>query len=282
VQRCESWVRDAETNKKLSSDDAKALRLKFASQHHQQGKKLNVAFAHAIKLGIFTAAEVQDLKELLDYRNDIAHRIHLVMSDLSPEYWVSHHLSFTAPTYKGDALDRLRAYYCFLMRRVEGRYIVTISMRSGDFAFAELAYENELKRLDRLIQKQIAREQCRIQTINAEMDLQATELVGDLAPRFPANHRSGLVYHDEYKPPSGHLTKRGVEICNRLFDLGKSPIAVAYLMGMSLRAAERRRQRWLAAGGFQRSRAEVKRYDPEISRVGLRERIEAPGAVPPT
>jgi hypothetical protein len=30
---------------------------------------------------------------------------------------------------------------------------------------------------------------------------------------------------------TGHLTKRGAEICYRLFDLGKSPMAVAYLMG---------------------------------------------------
>lgn len=30
---------------------------------------------------------------------------------------------------------------------------------------------------------------------------------------------------------TGHLTPQGVEICYRLFDLGKSPLAVAFLMG---------------------------------------------------
>jgi hypothetical protein len=43
--------------------------------------------------------------------------------------------------------------------------------------------------------------------------------------------------------------------------MGKSPIAVAYLMGISLRAAKNRRMGWLKARRLQRVRAEVKRYD---------------------
>lgn len=84
----------------------------------------------------------------------------------------------------------------------------------------------------------------------------------DLSPRFPANHRPGRQgYGEDYIPATGHLTKRGVEICYRLFDLGKSPTAVAYLMGMTLRSAERRRRSWIKAAGLQRARAEVERYD---------------------
>jgi hypothetical protein len=129
------------------------------------------------------------------------------------------------------------------------------------FEFAERAYESELKRLERLIQKQIGHEQQRTKTINAELDLRGTGLLGDLSPRFPANHRPDRSYGDDYVPATGHLTNRGVEICYRLFDLGKSPIAVAYLMGMTLRSAERRQRGWVKAGGQQRTRAKIDRYD---------------------
>ena len=253
---------DAEDRKKVAIEDAAAVRLMFAGERHQ-GKKLKVAFTHAIKIGIFTEAEADELNGLLDYRNDIAHRIHLVMSDVNRSYVASDYVSFTPPKYKDDAIDRLRAYRRSLWERARERLVsFTLSIDGLIFEFAQHVYENELKRLERLIKKQIGRERHRIKVINAELDLHGTELVGDLAPRFPANHRPGRTYGDDYVPPTGHLTKRGIEICYRLFDLGKSPMAVAYLMGMTVRSAERRRSGWLKSGALRRTRAQVDRYDP--------------------
>jgi hypothetical protein len=254
-------LRDAETEKKLPAEDAEALRRVFASER-QQGKKLKIAFAYAVTIGIFTEAEAAELKALLDYRNDIAHRIHLVMSDISRNYWAIDHVAYAAPTYKGEALERLRAYRRSLWERARGQLLLTLSTDSMLFEFAEHAFEQDLKRLDRLIKKQIAREREFYRAINADLDLRGAELVDDLSPRFPANHRPGRQgYGDDYIPATGHLTKRGVEICYRLFDLGKSPTAVAYLMGMTLRSAERRQRSWIKAGGLQRVRAEVERFD---------------------
>lgn len=252
---------DAELAKTLQVEDGKALRLAFANER-QQGKKLKVAFAYAIKIGALSEAEADEMKELLEYRNHVAHRIHLVVADVSRSYWTTDYVAFTAPTYKGDALDRIRKYRESLWERTRGRLLQTLSMDAVLFELAERTYEGELKRLDRLIQKQIHRERVRAEAINAELDLRGTELVGDLDPRFPLNHRSSRSYRDDYVPPTGHLTKRGVEICYRLYDMGKSPIAVAYLMGMSLRAAENRQRRWLGIGGLQRIRVEVQRFDP--------------------
>jgi hypothetical protein len=253
-------LRDAEAEKKLSVEDTEALRSALASER-QQGRKLKAAFAYAITIGIFTETEAAELKTLLDYRNDIAHRIHLVMSDVSRNYWAIDHVAYTAPAYKGDALDRLREYRQSLWERARGHLLLTLSMDSVLFEFAEHAFEHDLKRLDQLIAKQIERERERYEAINVELDLCGTELVDDLSPRFPANHRPSHSYGDDYIPATGHLTRRGVEICYRLFDLGKSPMAVAYLMGMTLRSAERRHQSWVKAGGRQRLRADVERYD---------------------
>ena len=254
-------LRDAEASGKLLAEDAEALRRAFASER-QQGKKLKVAFAYAIAIGIVTKMEAAELKTLLDYRNDIAHRIHLVMSDISRNYWAIDHVAYSAPTYKGEALDRLRALRRSLWERARSQLLLTVSMDGMLFEFAEHAFEQDLKRLDQLIKKQIVGERERYEAINADLDLKGSKLVDDLSPRFHANHRPGRQgYGDDYIPATGHLTKRGVEICYRLFDLGKSPTAVAYLMGMTLRSAERRHRSWIRGGGINRIPAEVERYD---------------------
>ena len=90
-------LRDAERTKKLPAEDAVALRRALASER-QQGKKLKVALGYAVTIGIFTEAEAAELKALLDYRNDIAHRIYLVMSDVSRNYWAIDHVAYAAPT----------------------------------------------------------------------------------------------------------------------------------------------------------------------------------------
>ena len=255
---------------KLAAEDATALRGASASER-QQGKKLKIALGYAVTIGIFTEAEAAELKALLDYRNDIAHRIHLVMSDVSRNYWAIDHVAYAAPIYKGEALDKLRAFWHSLWERARAKLILTLSMDPMLFELAEHTYEQDLKRLDRLITKQIDRERERYNAINAELDLRGTELVDDLSPRFPANHRPARQgYRNDYIPATGHLTKRGVEICYRLFDLGKSPIAVAYLMGMTLRSAKRRQRSWIKAGGLKRVRAMVERYDlRSMRRLGM-------------
>jgi len=249
-------LNDAELAGALTSADAQKIR--HANQHDpKEGKKLRKAFGYAVGVGMFTASEADELVELLSYRNDIAHRIHLVMSDVTRSYWTSEHVAFTAPAYKGDALDRLRSYKTSLWNRARS-FMLTLSMDGLLFEHAERTYEDELKRLDQLIQVQIRREQQRMRTIYTELDLSGTELIGDLHPRFPYNHHSN---GSDGGPDTGHLTKRGIEICYRLYDLRKSPLAVSYIMGMSLRAAQVRRKGWLNAGGFDRIKAEVERYD---------------------
>jgi hypothetical protein len=109
-------LRDAETTGKLAAEDAAALRRVSASER-QQGKKLKVALGYAVTIGIVAEAEAAELKALLDYRNDIAHRIHLVISDVSRNYWAIDHVAYAAPTYKGEALDRLRAFRRSLWER---------------------------------------------------------------------------------------------------------------------------------------------------------------------
>jgi DNA-binding NarL/FixJ family response regulator len=68
----------------------------------------------------------------------------------------------------------------------------------------------------------------------------------DFDPRDPANkYEVGGIMK---------LTERGIEICYRLFDAGKTRYAVADLMDISFGAANHRYEAWEKAGGMKRVR----------------------------
>jgi len=69
-------------------------------------------------------------------------------------------------------------------------------------------------------------------------------------PRHPLNR-----YDD------GRLTGCGVEICYRLFDIGKSAMAVVHLTGLSLVAACKRQRMWIAS---ESARWAHKAYQPSF------------------
>lgn len=249
-------VANAQSNGTITKVQADLI-LRIWNGNQPQAKKLRKAFKYAVSAKIFTASEADELIELLAYRNDVAHRIYLVMSDVSRSNIAADHLSFRTPAYKTNALDRLRDYRGSLSRR--GRHLIHhLSFDGLLFEHAERTYEEELKRLDRLIRNQIQREELRVKAISAELDLSGTGLTDDLHPRDPRNQRSDHIYGDDIYPSNRHLTARGGEICFRLFDFGKSPVAVSYLMGISLRSAQRRQKGWLQAGGSKRVRRDIK------------------------
>lgn len=249
-------VSDARRDKKLTREEAVQLRA-LLDESGRQSKKLKAAFRHAIDVGLLTEAEANEVAELIEYRNDIAHRIHLVMADISRSHYASDYINYAGAAYKTDALDRLRYFRKELPDRQPTRWVHSVSFDFILFDLAETVVEDELKRLDRQIVRQINQTDAAHTALRAELDLTGTELVGDLSPRFPSNHYPDRYYGDDLIASCKRLTKRGAEICYRLYDLGKSPLAVACLMGMSLAAAKRRKQSWLKAGGAlaRRSRA---------------------------
>lgn len=79
-------------------------------------------------------------------------------------------------------------------------------------------------------------------------------LEAQFAKPEPTNTLAGIDPKDpRNKQPNGKLTERGIEICYRMFDAGKSRYAVATAMDISFSAAEHRNARWHQLGGTQRS-----------------------------
>ena len=92
----------------------------------------------------------------------------------------------------------------------------------------------------------LARMMAGFATLKSLLVLEPKADAGDLDPNNPANKYEvgGLM----------KLTPRGVEVCYRLFDAGKSRYAVASLMQISFGAATHRYAAWKKLGGLNRAK----------------------------
>ncbi len=197
-----------------------------------------------------TAAEKVEIVKLIDYRNDIAHRMHNLLADVNSER-VAREMVTYAPDllkkYDYDAVGRLQYFH----RMLDGlyrthRYISTSNYNELLFGSAEKTFLAEIKRLDRKILRLAKIRRAEIKAWNSELSLEGTEFEDDWHPQHPLS-----------KYDDGRLTKRGVEICYRLFDMGKSTLAVAHLADLSLIAARKRQWMWKALGGVNRMKADI-------------------------
>lgn len=228
----------------------------------KESKKLKRAFAHLVQDGVLTADEQRDMVKLIDKRNSIAHHLDQVTADLSTDRfildWLAHMPDRQSHDY--EALDQLRAARRLLSdRMIAKHYVGEISMRSLFFDATERALSADIKALDRRIRKLVRERRGAIATLNDELSLAGSPLTGLFDPGWPENR------YDR-----GRLTPRGVETCYQLFDMGKSAMAVAHLMDLSLASARKRESMWRDLGGNQRE----KRVIADIPKVRIRYRME--------
>lgn len=189
-----------------------------------------------------TTEEMTEIEMLIDYRNVIGHNMHSLMADLNPERIAREMVAYSPDQlarYDYKAVERLQHFH----KRLSGlyrthTYLYPIRCNRSLFLSTEDTLLIEVKRLDRKICRMIAERDAKVQALNLELSLDETVFNDEMHPRDPLN------CYD-----NGRLTKRGVEICYRLFDIGKSAMAVAHLAGLSLVAARKRYRWWQALGG---------------------------------
>lgn len=195
--------------------------------------------------GALSADEKAEIRRLIDYRNRVGHDIHELVADITTERSVRRSLAFMPDSfarYDYEAVERLQHFLKLLGKR-QGthHYICTLSFDALQFRSTEQVFLREIKLLRRKIAKQWKARQQQINVLNEEMRSVVIENE-ETDPRHPANQ-----YDD------GRLTRRGQEVCYRLFDQGLSPMAVAHLMGLKLTSARTRQRRWLDIGGKERA-----------------------------
>ncbi len=200
--------------------------------------------------GAINDAEKNEIVTLIDYRNIVGHRMHELVSDISTESYARTLSEFGSERVKAfdyEAVERLQHFRKKLSNLYKTHhYASTISMNGLLFESAERTFLAEIKALRRKIRKLAQARQTDINALNAEIQQHNSISEDDNYPRHP------LHQYDNKK-----LTLRGVEFCYRLFDIGRSPMAVAHLMGMSLNAARKRRKMWEIAGGAGRKIADM-------------------------
>ncbi|MGW1424644.1 hypothetical protein ACWAT4_31490 [Bradyrhizobium manausense] len=208
-------------------------------------KALNALIAD----GAIKPQDKKEIVELIDYRNLIAHQMHNMLADLSPTQYARDLAAFGphAPKYNYDAVKRFQHYHkLFDDLYLTHHYITTLSMNTLLFRAAEKTFLAEIRRLDRKIVRQLKERNAAIKKVNAELALKGTGLEGEYDPGHPRNH-----FEDK------RLTKRGIEICYRLFDHDRSEMAVAHLMRLSLLAVKKRKKMWTKLGGKSRKRVDI-------------------------
>jgi hypothetical protein len=208
-------------------------------------KALNALIAD----GALTLAQKQEIIELIDYRNIIAHQMHNILADVNPEEIAREYTHYLPelPKYDYDAVKRLQHYRKLVAGLYRTHFYVTELNYNGLlFKAAERTFLEEIKRLRKVISRQVKARSEAIKRLNRELTLKDLGLDGEHDPRHP------LMQYDD-----GRFTKRGVEVCFRLFDLGKSPMAAAHLMGVSFRATRKRHKQWNTLGGKRRPKVDI-------------------------
>ena len=188
------------------------------------------------KEGHITAVQRDEIITVVDYRNDIAHELHKMTFDVSRSTFVRSIRDFEKPRYDYDMLHRAKFYRRFLPDKALRHFVSELSFGSLWFKSAEQTYERELQVLAKKIVSQENARKAKLGKLQKELKLD-DDLPEELWPYHPANERG-----------NGTLNARGVEICYRLFDQGKSPLAVAFLMHISKKAINNHHKAWLKLG----------------------------------
>lgn len=207
----------------------------------KQGKRQKRAFDYLVRNGVLSAAERAHMVALIGRRNGIAHHLDQVTADRALERTVREWLDYfpNRQTHDYAALGALRAARRLVSDRMaEHHYMLEVNLRGMFFETTERVLSADLKALEHRIRALVRKRRSDIGQLNGELSL-----AGLYDPRWPDNR-----YGERQR-----LTPRGVETCYLLFDMGKSALAVAHIMELSLASARRRERLWRSAGAAARA-----------------------------
>ena len=147
---------------------------------------LKKSLTRLVNDGAISTAEKLEIEKLIDYRNDVGHRLQNLLLDLSPERVAREMLTYTPeliPRYDYDAVKRLQHF----LQRFDGfyrthHYVVELNFNRLLFASAEKTFLTETKRLQRKILRLGKVRQASIKRLNNELSLKDTSR----RPHFPS------------------------------------------------------------------------------------------------
>ncbi|MDW2982421.1 hypothetical protein [Rhodanobacter sp. KK11] len=218
-----------------------SIRLTNGETKTKEGKQMDLARAALVSEGIINQAESDELFDLINYRNLIGHQIHELTVDVGA-YSNRTRLDPTTyepiPAYDYTAAKRAKTLRLKVMEGMAGKFVMAVSMSSLEFEAAEKTYWAEIERLKKKINKGIERANKAITETNRAIR-SVPESVRAMAQP----------YHARNIRENGSLTKAGRTCAFQLFDAKATPLAVAYMMRISLRSANRWFKKWQIQNG---------------------------------
>lgn len=117
-----------------------------------EGSKRPMEKAFQILVGkeIITEKESEDLQGIINLRNQVGHKIHELLSDISAPKT----LRVRDQIYDYFALDRFERYRDKISKGMTKHFVLEVNFRDLTFEQAEATYKEELSRLHKRIERQ--------------------------------------------------------------------------------------------------------------------------------
>lgn len=120
-----------------------------------EGKRLfERAWQVVVEEGILTTDESTEVQDLIGYRNDIAHKFHLMTFDLSPEEFARDRKSVQGVKYDYNAVDKVKEIRAKVFEGFQKKFVMRAGLDAALFADQEHSLNYELDLLARRIEKQ--------------------------------------------------------------------------------------------------------------------------------
>lgn len=200
--------------------------------------------------GAITEVESFEIQTAIDFRNDVAHRIDHLFSDLEQgrfnSRWVGPEKRQIAKIKEFDhqALKRMRKILKILDRITLSRYnIVTFRFR-GHLMFSST---------EKALLQEIHRSRTRLYRLARQRKEDVDRVNKELKIGFGILEKLRKENYFSIRWDKGKMTARGQEFCYRLLDEGLSDISIAHIFQMRIRSIQTRRRSWRSIGASMRS-----------------------------
>lgn len=204
----------------------------------KEGKRMELARALLVSEGAITQAESDELFGLLDYRNLIGHKVQELTVDVGAYSDLTRldPKSFKKiPAYDYTAAKRAKKLKEIVERGMMRKFVMSLGMESLQFEAAERTYLAEIERLKMRVNNGITKTNKLIEQTNQIIKSIPKSVTEAAVPYHPRNTRE-----------NGSLTRAGGECAFQLFEAQATPLAVAYMMRISLRSANLWFKKWQA------------------------------------
>lgn len=203
-----------------------------------EGKKLEIARRLLVDERVISQTESDEFLELVDYRNTVAHRVQRLtadvgaysdLADLDPKTFQP------IPQYDYSAVKRIKQLRRKISDGMTKKFVLPVSFNELQFEAAERTYVMEIERLHKQVSQGINRTNKIIADTNKVIASIPRAVMDSAQPGHPRNIKE-----------NGTLSRQGAHCIFELYEANATPLAVAYLMRISHRAAASWFRKWNA------------------------------------